>query len=579
MANQRKHHLEQLEQRVLLSADVSIVSVAAEVETQVVIEEENRSMDLQLGGEIESDNANSKQSLFEHEGELLDGGDLIGDVVEDGQPATDTTSSGEVLETVDLAEPVPLSLGDESAFDSPDAVTPLALQPLISLASMNGPPIDADSERGGLTVSDVHQSDGTLLGVSSLRRPASLSSGSLQAFIESKLGEYRDNLITGDQLFMLGTSNLGGFLGFSNLTLSFESIAYQSATDSFTGAVQLSAASASLFGDREFAVAVSDSDSDTDSFAAVGSYAAGSKTYSLSLDDAVLTVGESIRVQSSNINVSYDSKDNATDQELATIGSANISSSLIGGLSVETASWTIRKSGFEIGSVTLSPQGGVVGIDGLLEFNQASLAVADLDVAYGSGTAVTGSVTLTASSGRLYPSVASVSSALTSFNAQFEFSGANPSGDLILTVGELVLTVGDAFRVRGTGVTIEPGNIGVIATISSADVSSPLFEGLSATVSGFELRRDGFSVDGVTMSSAAVHALGDVMSVQGVTITVENLVLNQVAAGGAYSGSVTANVGGVTFFPNLSFLSSTVTGLAAVYDFGSGAASLGRMKV
>ncbi|MEQ2008796.1 MAG: LEPR-XLL domain-containing protein, partial [Limisphaerales bacterium] len=131
----------------------------------------------------------------------------------------------------------------------------------------------------------------------------------LHDFITGKLTDYLNGLLSGTRTFSPGTLSLGGFFTLLNPSLTFSSIVIgQGAVTS--GTVTIATEGATLFDGRPFSASVTDGD-DEDAFAASGTYDATTKSYSVAVDQFVLTVGEALRVEAPAVTVTYCSSDTA----------------------------------------------------------------------------------------------------------------------------------------------------------------------------------------------------------------------------------------------------------------------------
>lgn len=205
----------------------------------------------------------------------------------------------------------------------PESTLPSQLQALtaiytseLSLASTTSPglvpvPFALFSDRIPALSSSSH---------SSLRLMATLD---LQGFIEGKLAEFLANSSSGNSTFNLSDYTLGGFLKLSTFSVAFQNIGFTAGT--FTGQVLIQTAAATFFDGQPFSIAIADG-ADADTAAISGSYAAGTKTYSLTLDQVSLTVGDAVHVTTSGVALSYDSTNLSASQTLATVASGTISS-------------------------------------------------------------------------------------------------------------------------------------------------------------------------------------------------------------------------------------------------------------
>ena len=153
-----------------------------------------------------------------------------------------------------------------------------------------------------------------------------------------------------------------------------------------------------------------------------------------------MTVGEAFKATSSGFTISYDPA-GADNQVLVDIHNAEVDSSLLTGMTpVTITDLTIRKDGFQAGSVTVG-SAGAVGLENLLSATSASLTLTNFGVTFGTAASptptVSGSVALTLSDLSLFPNGNFVQTTATSVTGAYSFAGfdgTTSSGQLTLTV-------------------------------------------------------------------------------------------------------------------------------------------------
>jgi hypothetical protein len=164
----------------------------------------------------------------------------------------------------------------------------------------------------------------------------------------------------------------------------------------------------------------------------------------------------------------------------------------------------------------------------------------------------------------------------------------------VFTVGGMTITVGEALVVKATSqftVTYTDsgsGNPTFSTTAISATMTSPLFPGTGAAITGFALRQDGFDIASASVTIANAR-LGSILSADSVTLSVNNLSVNYgqtSSISDSPDGTSSANthvdlsVTNLKLFPGGNYLSSNITATAA-FDFGNfdGASPSGRLKI
>lgn len=399
----------------------------------------------------------------------------------------------------------------------------------------------------------------------------------LQIYVDGKLVDYQNGTLTGDLTFSPGDVNLGGFLTVTNPTITFQGITYSGGT--FTsGTVLIQAAGAVLFPGRSFSAVASDG-ADAGSLAISGSFNPATNSFSLAIDQMQLTVGDAVQVNASGVTVAYDSSNPAVDQTLATINAGTVTSPLFTGLgTVALNGLVVRKDGFHIADVTVNlANGGTASAGTFLTLTGLSLAVDDLDVAYGtSSTTITGSVTATAAGLALFPSASFLSTTATGLTATFDFSGAVPTGQLKFTAASLELTVGEALKLGASNVEVYPGSADVVATIGTVTLSSPQFSGLgTASLTNFQIKRTGFKVGSASLTTTLGQfgvigdLVGNILRFDSVTVTVSNDFEFIYGATPSFTGTISVTATNAVLFPAVAFINKSLGNLTGSYLLGT----------
>ena len=173
----------------------------------------------------------------------------------------------------------------------------------------------------------------------------------------------------------------------------------------------------------------------------------------------------------------------------------------------------------------------------------------------------------------LFPEIGFINYRLGNLSGGYAF---NSPASLEFTLPALNLPIGEALVVKLGAVTLSPGKA-VMASVASAVVESPLFGGLSGTISNFQIKRTGFTLGSLTLNAAGTLSVGNYLTVSGVTLTATNFAVDRTATP-VVSGTIAVSVGSLSLFPNGNYLTTTATGLVASYELANAAAS-GRLTV
>jgi len=164
-----------------------------------------------------------------------------------------------------------------------------------------------------------------------------------------------------------------------------------------------------------------------------------------------------------------------------------------------TGGMAITQTGFSFTNLTLGYT-GTATIGSILSFTNPSLAVTSFSYdSTNSSNPVTATITLTVASASLFPDASVFTSTLTGIVAVYDFTGANPTGTLSLTVAGFSLAIGEALKLNATNIAITP-SASTIATIASVTVTSPKITGLTGSLTNLAVTQTGFSFSGLTLA-------------------------------------------------------------------------------
>ena len=192
----------------------------------------------------------------------------------------------------------------------------------------------------------------------------------LQSYIQGQLASHTASFGP----LTIGDVSLGGFLQIGSLSLTLGSdAAYNSTTKSWSGTIDLSTTSATLFPGSDFSASITPSTGKT---AVTGTYTIGGG-YALSSATIAIAIGEALDVNASGVALSYDPSSSA-QQTLVTISSATLSSPNFSSLGTTTVSnLVIHQDGFSLGNVQWSSTSAVSAGNSALQFNSAPITETD----------------------------------------------------------------------------------------------------------------------------------------------------------------------------------------------------------
>ena len=572
--------LEALEPRLLLSADfacgAALTSAAAITPHQTSIVEQHH--------EIVSDTAISYDSAPGFS-------DIFGGTT--GQELASPERASAVVNETPAGTPMDAPTPVQEAAASEQKATPAPVVQVVSPAPLFQSPAALDSGEvlgaSPVTSSDTISSQ-LVETLTAANGPPAVASG---VFLPAALQDLQDYIVS--KLPAAGTSftllndtthssaSIDGVLDFTGLTLNFTATRAV-ATDPWGGTVTISSTSATLFPGKSFSATVTDNTGDSKGIS--GTFNILARTFSVTAEQFVLTVGEALTMTSMGFTLAYN-RAGAANQTLVTAANVKVNSPVFDGIAdVNLASLIIRKDGFSFaGAVTLtatSPPAPAdpIALGDVLSLDQISITATNLNVTYGGAPSVTGSFAFTLTGLHLFPTgnFVQTSGSATGAISFAGFNGTAPSGTFSVAVTGFAMMLGESLRLTAPGtVTFQTGST-VMVTIPSLMVSSPQFGGVTGTVTGLDVRRDGFSLANATFGPFAVgtlpSVLSDVLQIGTVKLTLTDFVLNngRTVMGNmepvfGVTGVLGIELTSVVLFPGVSFLSTSLGTVGGLYQF------------
>ena len=371
--------------------------------------------------------------------------------------------------------------------------------------------------------------------------------------------------------YSLGSGSAGYFLDLTALTVTFASV-----SGGFSGTI--SATSAALFPGTSFSATLTGiSGTITVSMASGVSVTA----VSVSAQSMSLAMGQALLITASGtagtpaITLSYNP--GLSSQTLATVSNATATSPDFPGIpSATVTNLTIMTNGFSFSGFNLTFAGtqsdpALSLADNAISVTAATLAVSNFSVTYGSSPSLTGTIMVTLTNAALFPNGGFVTMQANTATGSFSFAnfdGALPSGQLSFTISGFQLNIGQAFKLTATSVTISPDQT-VIATITSATISSPDFPSLSALISNLQITQTGFTLGTLALTAQQPPtALGEILSFSSLSITFTNVAFTySTTSSPTISGTVGVTADNVYLFPGVSFLDVSLGNLSGSYTF------------
>ncbi len=296
----------------------------------------------------------------------------------------------------------------------------------------------------------------------------------------------------------------------------------------------------------------------------------GTGSLKISMSHLMFKVGDALKMDADNIVLTPGA------DIVAIVPSLQVTSGVFENFgSAVVQNFTIRKDGFNLGSLVISQQTGTTAkLGSVLSVEGAVLAVTDFNLTVGTQTTISGSVALTASSVSLFPGMRSVSSTLEGVMIDFSF-GNGGIGKMLVHTNKLTLSIGSVLRLEASNLTIEPSNQTAIVTIGTATVSAPQLQNIApVTIQNFVIRQDGFSLASLELSQVPGKpvVMGNYLQMDGVKLKANNL---NVSSSGV-QGTINLEIANLELFPQSTIINTVTSGLTASFDFSD---PLGQLKI
>jgi hypothetical protein len=361
------------------------------------------------------------------------------------------------------------------------------------------------------------------------------------------------------------TASFGSFLSLRGVVITLTNFSFTyGAAAPVSGRIELAADSIQLFPQATFLT--SQFGQVTASYDFTGS---GGGKLRISIGSFALNVGQALAVTASGVTIT------PGDAVMATIASASVSSPQFTQLGTATLqNFQLRQDGFGFASLQLAvANGGSATFGNVLRMDNLVIAAQAFNVVNGDNPSTTGTLSVTADTIALFPNGGFVQATVTGFSGSYDFGAG---GALKIQLQGLALRVGEALKLDAGDVIIQP-QADVMATIGSATLSSPQFPQLgTASLSNFELRRDGFSVGNATLTVAngGEARIGSFLSFQNLVLSAQEFAVNY-GDQTTVSGRASITADSIKLFPDGGLVQSNLQNFSAQYDFTDG----GRLEV
>ncbi|MET0263637.1 MAG: hypothetical protein ABW223_12110, partial [Rariglobus sp.] len=381
--------------------------------------------------------------------------------------------------------------------------------------------------------------------------------GTITNFVLRRTGFSIDSLT----LNAAGPVTIGNFISFSGLQLEVINFRLdRSATTQISGNVNLRVASLGLFPGSS--VITTTAVNITAAFDLASPAALGGLT--LTVGGLEITVANALRLSATNIVIDPNAPD-----ILATISSATISLLVLEGVQVNASNIAIRRSGFSIGTATLSNLS--VNIAGVLTVSSLSATLNNFNYTHGATPTLTGTLALTAGGGSIALGSVLTASLSDSNGDTFALTGNYNFATRVfaLTIDRASLSIPGFLTATLNGASFiynpEGSATQELLYVNEIDVALIPLNNVNAKIQGLRIRKNGFSIDSASGSIGDV-SLGSLLTIEAPTVSLTNV---NYITGGTLTGQLGLSSGDIDFALG-SALTIGVASFTGGYDLGTG---------
>ncbi|HEY2082440.1 MAG TPA: LEPR-XLL domain-containing protein, partial [Verrucomicrobiae bacterium] len=279
-----------------------------------------------------------------------------------------------------------------------------------------------------------------------------------------------------------GSLTVGNFLQLNGVTLTFSATETNSV---WSGTVTVGATSGSVYSGQNFS-ATTGSISGT---YIIGTVPQNSHAFSLTVNNLNLSIGQALTITASSFSFIYDAGSGVT-QTVATVASATAKSPLFTGLPTATlTNFNLHPDGFSFDDFTLSSTSPITIGNFFKATGTTSFSVTQFNLKFDDAAHSTGSLEFTAGNIQLFPGISFLNLNFAGLHGSFDLIDTTTvnsvstsvigSGIFSLAISSFDISVGEAFTIHLGDVTINPG-LATIASVGSASITSNLLSGFQA---------------------------------------------------------------------------------------------------
>ena len=397
-----------------------------------------------------------------------------------------------------------------------------------------------------------------------------------RVLLSSDLTQQIDNILSSGSYsnpVTLSNVSVGNFLSIGSATLTFQNISQQGSN--WSGSVSVSVDTANLALGTAFNAAIV---GDATHAGLTGSYnlsnaPLGQGSFSLNVTELDVTAGNLLTGTAKGVAITYAPGSSAV-QQLAHVSSLTASLTPLHNAAVNLNNLDIYNNGFALENGSFTPDS--VQLGGIL--TAANPTVTFSGIGYTAGSTPVGTVNLKVPHASLFPNQSTFTATVDNLNGSYDFGG----GTFALTADDVMMGIGNILTANATGLTLgyTPSTNALSVSAATADLKSPDFAGLDASVQMFSADGTGLSIGNANLTMSSPNAtvdIGHLIEASGLSVSLNGFHYQTNPTQGTNPFSGTLNVGAsgaVTLFPGTNPFTATVNNFHGSFDLNRAALSL-----
>ena len=288
------------------------------------------------------------------------------------------------------------------------------------------------------------------------------------------------------------------------------------------------------------------------------SYDIASETFGLQASAIDLNLGKVLTATTGPVAFTFDDSSGSPVVSFD-VKNVSLSSPDFAGVTGTISDLSASNSGFSVASATLSDS-SAIAFGSILDVSDPSLSLANFAYTPGASPAVTGTFTVGGTI-ELFPGQSSFSTTVDNLSASYDIG----SQVFAIQASEIDLDLGQVLTAKTGPVRFtfddSSGTPAVSFDVQNVALSSTDFPKATGTIGDLSANNDGFSIASASLSYSGAISLGDVLSITGLSLGVENFSYTTGADGASptVGGTITFGAQSVSLFAGQPAFSTTIS--------------------